>query len=266
MSDSSTIALLTDFGTDDSYVAEMKGVILSLAPDSRLVDITHSVPPGDIQRAAYLLWRCHRWLPAGTIFLTVVDPGVGGDRRILLVQASRRFFIAPDNGLLTPIAGEHDFQAWELTNEKLHPEHVSCTFHGRDIMAPACAHLALGTFKPSDFGPRLDGIVNLESAELSMTTSSVAGRILTVDRFGNAITNIPAEELKRLGRRQDFRVLFGEHVIRSVSRTYSSVARGQMVAYIGSAGLLELAVNGGSLADLQGAGPGDEVKVEKHEP
>jgi S-adenosylmethionine hydrolase len=163
------------------------------------------------------------------------------------------------------MAGEHDFQAWELTNERLLPENVSCTFHGRDVMAPACAHLALGKFKPSDFGPRLSEIVKLEAAEAKITGSSVTGRILTVDRFGNAITNISAEELGKIGRQQEFRVLFGEHVIGSISRTYSSVAWGQMVAYIGSAGLLELAVNGGNLADLHDAEPGDEVKVRKRE-
>ncbi len=265
MSKPTIVALLTDFGTDDSYVAEMKGVMLSLNPDLHLVDITHSVPAGDIRRAAYLLWRCHRWLPVGTIFLSVVDPGVGSDRRILLLQADGRLFVAPDNGLLTLIAKECEYKAWEFTNKELVFERPSHTFHGRDIMAPTCAQLALGEAKPTDFGPLSHEINRFEIAGLIETGSSVEGQIISIDRFGNAITNIPVEKLKKTGKWENLRILVGGHQIRAVSRTFSSVVNGESVAYIGSAGLLELAINGGSFAAAYHAEPGNEVRVEPSE-
>ncbi len=265
MQDRPIVALLTDFGIHDSYVAEMKGVMFSLNPDLRFVDITHSIPPGDIRQAAYLLWRSHVRFPSGTIFLPVVDPGVGSDRKILLLQTNEHIFAAPDNGFLTLIANEQEYRAWEVTERSLMPEKISATFHGRDIMAPVCAQLSLGNVKPSDFGPRLQEIVKFKVAGLTATASSIEGEIISIDRFGNAITNIPAERSAKLGESANIRVFIGQEVVGSISRTYSSVKEGDTVAYIGSAALIELAINGGDFAKRFAVKPGDTVRLVKDE-
>ena len=265
MPDHSIVALLTDFGTDDSYVAEMKGVMLSLNRDLRFVDITHSTQPGDIRQAAYLLWRSHARFPNGTIFLSVVDPGVGGDRGILLLQTNEHIFIAPDNGLLTLIANEREHSAWEVTKGHVIAETVSTTFHGRDIMAPICAQLSLGSMNPSDFGPRLQEIVKFNLAGLTATASSIEGEVIFIDRFGNAITNIPSEQLTELGESSGIRLFIGQDTIGAISKTYSSVKEGETVAYIGSAGLIELAINSGDFAKRFAVKPGDTVRVVRDE-
>lgn len=262
---SSIVALLTDFGTDDSYVAEMKGVMLSLNPDLRFVDISHSIPPGDIRRAAYLLWRSHARFPKGTVFLSVVDPGVGSDRKILLLQTNEHIFVVPDNGLLTLIAIEQEYRVWEVTERSLMLEKVSVTFHGRDIMAPVCAKLSLGSVNSSDFGPCLQEIVKFKVAGLTATASSIEGEVISIDRFGNAITNIPIELLTKLGESADVRVFIGREEIGSISKTYSSVKEGETLAYIGSADLIELAINGGDFAKRFAVKPGDTVRVVKDE-
>ena len=262
---SSIVALLTDFGTDDSYVAEMKGVMLSLNPDLHFVDITHSIPPGDVRQAAYLLWRSYARFPSGTIFLSVVDPGVGSDRKILVLQTNEHIFVAPDNGLLTLIANEQEYRAWEVMGRSLMPEKVSATFHGRDIMAPACAQLSLGSVNPSDFGPRRQEIVKFKVAGLISTASSIEGEVISIDRFGNVITNIPAERSAKPGESANVRVLIGQEAIDSISKTYSSVKEGETVAYIGSAALIELAINGGDFARRFAVKPGDTVRVVKDE-
>jgi S-adenosylmethionine hydrolase len=261
----SIVALLTDFGTDDSYVAEMKGVMLSLNPDLQFVDITHSIPPGDIRRAAYILWRSHVRFPSGTIFLSVVDPGVGGARKILLVQTNEHMFVAPDNGLLTLIANEREYSAWEVAERSMMLEKISATFHGRDIMAPVCAQLSLDGVDPSNFGPRLQEIVKFKVAGLTAIASSIEGEVISIDRFGNAITNIPGERSAELGESADIRVFIGQEVIGSISKTYSSVKEGETVVYIGSAGLIELAINGGDFAKRFAVKPGDTVRVVKDE-
>jgi S-adenosylmethionine hydrolase len=265
MSNRSVVALLTDFGTDDSYVGEMKGVMLSLNPDLHFVDITHSIPPGDIRQAAYLVWRSHVRFPSGTIFLSVVDPGVGSDRKILLLQTNEHIFVAPDNGLLTLVADERDYRAWEVTEESMMLEKVSATFHGRDIMAPVCAQLSLGAVKPSVFGPRLQEIVKFKVAGLTATASSVEGEVISIDRFGNAITNIATEQLAELGEFTNIRVFVGQETIGTISETYSSVKEGGTVAYIGSAGLIELAIKGGDFAKRFAVKQGDTVRVVKDE-
>jgi len=261
MTKSSIVALLTDFGTDDSYVAEMKGVMLSANPDLHLVDITHSISPGDIRHAAYLLWRSHSWFPEGTIFLSVVDPGVGSDRKMLLLQANGRIFVAPDNGLLTLVAGDHEYRAWEITGSTSISGRVSETFHGRDIMAPLCARISLSEVEPDNVGPCLQQLVKFEIAGLTIGESSIEGEIISIDRFGNAITNIPTERAAELTERAKTRVLVEGKSIGPIHGTFAEVIEGEPVAYFGSAGLVEIAINGGDFAREYVAKRGSRVRV-----
>jgi S-adenosylmethionine hydrolase len=261
MTKSSLVALLTDFGTADSYVAEMKAAMIFLNPALHIVDITHSIPPGDIRRAAYLLWRSHVWFPHGSIFLSVVDPGVGSDRRIALLQTDEHLFVAPDNGLLTMIATEHEFLAWEVLSSEPASGTVSETFHGRDIMAPLCAQLSSGRVTPSDCGPPLDRLVKFRIPELKITRHSIEGEVICVDRFGNAVTNIPAERAAELGDANGITASVGQEIICPLRRTFSSVDSGQAVAYIGSAGLVELAINRGDFAGRYAVKPGSRVRI-----
>ena len=258
----SIVALLTDFGIRDSYVAEMKGVMLSLNPNLRLIDISHSVPPGDVKCAAYLLWRSRRWFPDGTIFLSVIDPGVGSDRKILLLQTKEHYYVGPDNGLFTMVSEECDCRVWEVSDRKFMGREISGTFHGRDIMAPVCGHLSLGEMEPSAFGAPVERIVRLDMTAPSIDGTGVEGEIISVDRFGNAITNITADRLADLGSHACLSVSIGRLQVGTIRRTFSSVGDGETVAYAGSAGLLEMAVNGGDFARLYGIKPGDKVRVE----
>ncbi len=266
MSKSPIVALLTDFGTQDSYVAEMKGVMLSLNPELRLVDITHSIPPGDIRGGAYLLWRAQRWFPGGTIFLSVVDPGVGSERRILLVKTRDHYHVAPDNGLLTLVARECEHEVWEVADRRFMCSEISDTFHGRDIMAPVCAHLSLGETDALAFGPRIERIVRFEIEGPAASGSSIEGEIISVDRFGNAVTNIDDGLLTELGPLTSLSVSIGGLRVDEIGRTFSTVRDGERVAYVGSAGLLELAVNGGDFAKLYGVQPGVRVRVDHGRP
>ncbi len=260
MPESRTVALLTDFGTSDSYVAEMKAVMLSIHRDLRFVDITHDVCPGDIRQAAFLLWRSYRFFPDDTIFLSVVDPGVGTERKILLMDSGRYRFVAPDNGALSMVMREIECDVYNVTNRSYAIDADSATFQGRDVMAPAVAYLASGV-EPSQFGPVASEICKLDIATPIRNDVCIEGEIISIDRFGNAITNISTHDLDGFSGERRMSVTFGDTRFDSIEKTYSSVDIGNMVAYIGSCGLLELAVNGGDFADKFNATVGGKVVV-----
>src|SRR5687767_8873684 len=187
------ITLLTDFGARDYFVGAMKGVILSLNPEATIVDITHEIPPQDIQAAAFNLLACYRDFPAGTIHVAVVDPGVGSDRRAILVKCANQFFIGPDNGLFSWIRErEGKFSAWQITNEQFFRNPVSSTFHGRDVFAPVAAALSKGV-APAEVGPPLERIVMLAPLLPRATADAIEGFLIHIDRFGNCITNFTSE-------------------------------------------------------------------------
>ncbi|HTK83357.1 MAG TPA: SAM-dependent chlorinase/fluorinase [Bacteroidota bacterium] len=246
------IALLTDFGTADHYVASMKAVILSIAPNSVIIDLSHDVPPQDVDAAAYLLWSAHAWFPAGTIFVCVVDPGVGTRRPIICLR-TKYTFIAPDNGLLKyvlPASGRPRIIA--VTNRTYALKTISRTFHGRDIFAPAAAHLASGV-SHEQLGKRVTPLHAPERFVLvSGTTSS--GKVLHVDRFGNIITNLlcrnlPNNAVLKIGRARIHRAF----------RTYGEAGGSQPFMTIGSSGLLEISIRNGSAARTLKAHSGDPV-------
>jgi hypothetical protein len=248
------IALLTDFGTSDHYVAAMKGVILQIAPDATLVDITHHIPPQDIVSAAFELAACYREFPPGTIFVVVVDPGVGTARRAVVAQSGGYLFLAPDNGVLGPVLSNGTEIVVELANPRFARPEISRTFEGRDRFAPAAAWLARGT-DMRELGPPALGVARMPLPEPRVHGSAVAGEVLKVDRFGNLISNIDSALLRRCGCEAP-EVRVGRTDIRRFVRTYADTPVGDLCALVGSSGFLELAVNGGSAAERLHAGRG----------
>ena len=246
----SVITLLTDFGTADGYTAEMKGVLVRLAPAAQLVDLAHDVPPGDIAAGAYSLGRAWRTFPAGTVHLAVVDPGVGTPRLAIAATASGHRFVAPDNGLLTHVLPKRAFEAVALAA----PAGASSTFHGRDVFAPAAAALARG--EPlSSLGNAITEPVRLPAARLQRRGTKLVGTVVHVDRFGTLITNIPGERVDASG---PVRVGAYDAPMRA---TFGDVPSGEIVAFIGSGGMVEIAVRDGRADRVLGLSRGAEVAV-----
>jgi len=254
------ITLVTDFGLSDPYAGIMKGVILSINPRARIVDITHQVPSYDIFAASRIIESSYSFFPLGTIHVLIIDPGVGGRRKIACVSACGHIFVAPDNGVLSRVienAGEVSGVWVENPSWFLHP--VSKTFHGRDIFAPVAARLSMG-LDMADLGPVLDpgAMVFLpEDLPEIKASGTISGRVVRVDAFGNLVTNIS---------RQAFRKAFGKdsektvvvripgHEIYGISDTYDAAPPGALLALFGSGGFLELAVNRGNASDLYHVG------------
>jgi S-adenosyl-L-methionine hydrolase (adenosine-forming) len=255
------ITLLTDFGAHDYFVGAMKGVILSINPDATLVDITHEIPPQDIQAAAFNLLACYQDFPAKTIHVAVVDPGVGSNRRAILVECANQFFVGPDNGLFSWITErEGNFSAWQMTNHKFFRRTVSSTFHGRDVFAPVAAALSTGT-SPKEFGSLIENIVRLAPLSPRTTADGMEGSILHIDRFGNCITNFTAEHINKE------RVVAGAHLIvnkkeiTSIRKFFAdqSGPKNELFMILGSAGFVEIASQNASAATILSAKRGDSV-------
>lgn len=251
------ITLLTDFGTADGYVAAMKGVIAALAPGVPIDDATHDIPPGDVASGAWALARYWDLYPEGTIHIAVVDPGVGTARRGLAARIGGRYFVAPDNGILTRVldAGAA-VEAVEITARRLMRDVASATFHGRDVFAPVAAHLAIGV-RLSELGGRVDDLVRLELPHPEKTPTGARGSVVHVDRFGNLITDIPASWVPGSAC-----VVVAGRRVGPMRRTYGDVRAGELVALIGSAGFLEISVRNGSAAAVLGVGPGARVELQ----
>jgi len=258
------ITLLTDFGCRDSFVAQMKGVILGLQPKAVIVDITHEVPPFGIREAAFVLRSAHRYFPKGTIHVTVVDPGVGGGRRPLLVANRQGLFLAPDNGVLSYIYHDHPAsRIHQITSRKFRMKPHSSTFNGRDLFAPAAAWLSKG-LSPSKLGKRIADPVRFPIPRIRRRTrGSVEGEVVHVDRFGNLITNIERKDLAAWlsdGRRAVIRIK--RHRIEGIHRFYAEVPRAGLGAVINSDDLLEVCGRQRNAASLLNASPGETVVVE----
>jgi len=248
------VTLLTDFGTRDYYVSALKGVILSIAPHVRLVDITHEVEPHNILHGAFILRYVWPWYPAGTIHLAIVDPGVGPGRRVILGEYAGRYVIAPDNGLVTLLHREVPAGAMFIVeNRRFFGVERSATFQGRDIMAPVAAHLASGV-SPSEVGPVLDDPEMLSVADRAQRSDrGLTGKVLYVDRFGTMVTNVRAEQLEGSGEGGRGREVFVNGTsVGPIRSTFADVSQGDPVALMGSCGLLEIAVNQGRAVDRFG--------------
>ena len=255
------IALLTDFGTRDHYAGTMKGVALSICPDATLVDISHDVPAHDVLAGALELAACFRFFPAGTIFLVVVDPGVGSARRGIAADAGDYKFVAPDNGVLTMALEEVAARKIvELTERKYARPTVSRTFEGRDRFAPAAAWLAKG-IELSALGRPAGAIHRLAVPRASASPGGVAGEVIRVDRFGNLITNVDRKTFDAVANGGALEVRVGAHAISRVVSTYADVGAGEVCALFGSSDQLEIAANGASAAGELGVGRGAPVHI-----
>ena len=244
------IALLTDFGTRDPYVAAMKGVIAARC-DARIEDLTHEIAPFDVFGAAWFLRSVVEYWPAGTIFVAVIDPGVGTARRIVATRKREWLFVIPDNGLLSFVGVD---EAVSVENESCFLPNGSSTFHGRDRFAPVAAAIANGTAL-AELGPRVDDLVRLDYTPPSYGNARVDGTIVAVDRFGNLITDVEAARI-------DFapRLRAGSHVVDRVERSYGDATGGPFLI-VGSTGCIELSVANGSAADLLQLSRGEKVSI-----
>lgn len=242
------ITLLTDFGTTDTYVGQMKGVILGICPAVRIVDLTHAIPPQEIVIAAHTLKASIAAFPAGTIHLVVVDPGVGSGRRMILAEADGRRFIGPDNGVLEPcLSGAKSAQVRELRETWFWREPVSNTFHGRDIFGPAAAHWANGK-RIEEFGPEISApLVQLPAETLRVESHGVRGEVRSIDHFGNVLTNIPLRLIPEESRSSASVTLEGL-VLTGIYRCYSDVPVGALLTLGSSSGYLEISQRNGNAA------------------
>jgi hypothetical protein len=257
------ITLLTDFGVQDEYVGVLKGVILGTDPMARIVDVCHGIDAQDVEAAAHTLKAAYVYFPKGTVHAAIVDPGVGTDRGIIAAQADGHRFIAPDNGLLTPVLSGHaSATIHRVMNEKLFRHPVSRTFHGRDIIAPVAAHLSAG-LALEDVGPAMAlgeihdrGIANAKR----IGPDRIQGRIVNVDRFGNLMTNIHARDLTDSAGGQ-LSIQVGDAHISGLSETYAQGSPGKPIALVGSRDTIEIAVKEGSAARVLSLTRGAIVRV-----
>ena len=254
------LTLLTDFGTRDAYVGIMKGVILSVCPEARLVDITHAVPPQGVTVGALLLRSAVSFFPDKTIHIAVVDPGVGSKRAAILVETPKAWLIGPDNGVLHPAASALGIRrVLEIANPAYRLGRVSATFHGRDVFAPAAAHLAAGA-EPSSFGPERRGLERLDLPVVRRSGDGVEGQVIHIDHFGNLVTNVGEADLADFPD-SPLSVSIGRCSAIPVVSTYADVLPGALAALIGSWGHMEVAVRDGSAADRVGAKVGTPIRL-----
>ena len=274
-----TIALLTDFGIQDSYVGVMKGVMADICPSARLIDITHHIAPQNLQQGAFTLLNSYRYFPQGTHFLVVVDPGVGSHRKAIAVKTEHYTFIAPDNGVLSYVLSELGaFKAVSLDNPEYQLSNVSHSFHGRDIFAPACAYLARGNTHLADFGERLDDLVSLPVPMLEKQGNTIQGEVVHIDHFGNIITSIgnltwqDAQSLTLTTRlhipnhtmqlnANSVEVSIGNTQFNQIYKSYHAVELGEAFVKLDSNGWLEIAVNHGNAAEQLNVVIGDGVMM-----
>jgi S-adenosyl-L-methionine hydrolase (adenosine-forming) len=256
-----TVAVLTDFGTRDHYAGSVKAVVLSVCPDATLVDIGHEIPPHDVLAGALELAACYRFFPIGTIFLVVVDPGVGSSRRGLAADTGDYRFVAPDNGVLSAVFKETPpKRVVELTERKYARPTVSRTFEGRDRFAPAAGWLAKGVNLVS-LGKTVSDFRMLDLPRLTLSDTDLQGEVVRVDRFGNLITNIDRRTFDQFAREGTIAVRVGVHDVRRLVATYTEAAPGELCALFGSTDHLEIAANAGDAAALLGLSRGAPVTV-----
>ena len=257
------VTFLSDFGTADWFVGVVHGVLIETCPDVRIVDLTHHIPPGDIERAAFVVEAATPDFRAGAIHLVVVDPGVGTGRRAIVVQARNQYFVGPDNGVLEWALSAPGAEVREVTDTKLFRQPVSRTFHGRDVFAPVAAHLASG-LRFESVGPIAERPLRLTVATPRSMNGELIGRIMFVDRFGNLLTNLTERDLAEHFPNttpEEFEVEAAGRVIRGLARAYADAPVGSTVAILDSSGRLEIAQVRGDASQRLGLSVRDEVRI-----
>ena len=268
------ITLLTDFGLADNFVGVIKGVILGINPEVGIIDLSHSVMPGDILGGAFLLKSSYRYFPPGTVHLVIVDPGVGSKRKAIIVKTKRYYFIGPDNGVLSLAleAEEKIVNVVSITNRKFFLKPVSFTFHGRDIFAPVAAYLSRG-INITKFGisqskiykhlkfPQPKIIPPQRDPAYGGKDKTLQGEVIYIDHFGNLITNIQEDVFRRFAGKRNFRICLKDKIINKLSKSYLSTEKNKPLAIFGSFGNLEISINCGSAADYFHAKRGQKVEV-----
>ncbi|MEM3442484.1 MAG: S-adenosyl-l-methionine hydroxide adenosyltransferase family protein [Candidatus Bathyarchaeia archaeon] len=259
---SAIITLTTDFGLKDPYAAEMKAVILGICPNAQIVDVTHEIEKFNVRMGSYVLACAAPYFPERTIHVAVVDPGVGTKRRPILIETEKNFFVGPDNGLLSLAARAQGIRhVYEISNRRLMLSKVSGTFHGRDVFAPAAAHLARGV-SPTEFGREIRGIVTPKFAEAVRNGNTVVGEVIHVDDFGNIITNLQEGELEPLNAGEIIAVkVNNRRITLKLCKAYAEVKKQEPLAIIGSHGFLEISINQGNAAKKFGAKVEDKVTL-----
>ena len=259
------IALITDFGEKEWFSGEMKGVINGISPETTVIDITHRIAPGDIRSACFTLLACYRSFPPGTIFCSVVDPGVGSPRKAIAASNDRFCFVGPDSGVLSwAVSKEKINEVTMISNSAFYRQPVSPTFQGRDIFAPVSAHLARG-LSINKLGPSFTDFIKIPFPDSTYVNGDITGEIIYIDSFGNLITNIENEKITPEHHnssmkilRTDIRIPFG--------RYYQEYKPGSKLFYTGSAGFVEIAVNGGNASEILNVTPGDQVQITAPDP
>lgn len=260
------ITLLSDFGARMGYVAQMKGVVLSINPAVHLIDITHDIPAHNIAMGAYVLEKCIPHFPTGTIHLAVVDPGVGASRPAVLIETDTAFFVGPDNGLFGFLQeSPHILAVHRLVNERYFLDSPSETFHGRDVFSPVAGYLSLG-YQPDEFGPVIDGLIVLPNRQSKPTIREegcILGEVIAIDNFGNLVSSITTDDIEKFRAEQVGNEIYAEYAdkIIPIRKTFSDVPTKELVAYIGSSGQLEIAVNMGNAALEFSAREGMVIKL-----
>jgi len=255
------VTLTTDFGLEDPFVGVMKGVLLGIAPEIQIVDITHSIPSHDVLQASLVLRASYRYFPEGTIHIAVVDPGVGSPRRPILVVTKRYFFIGPDNGVLSLACElEDQEQVLHLTSRKHFLNPVSNTFHGRDIFSPVAAWLSRGT-APNLLGEEVPSLVKLDFPRVQRNGNSLTAVVLYADKFGNLVTNISVDDMPAPEKGSPFVIQLGDRKISQLHSSYADGAPGEVFAIWGSSGLLEISMNQAPAAETLKIGKNREFDV-----
>jgi len=257
-----TITFLTDFGSNSIYVSQMKGVALSMT-DARVVDITHNIKPHDIREGAFVLSHSILYFPIGTVHVAVVDPGVGTNRRGIIVATRTQVLVGPDNGLLIPAARTMgDFNVYEIANTNLMLNSISNTFHGRDIFTPIASHILNGVLF-EQIGPLINDYIDLDFGKFEITDKTATGKIIYIDSFGNIITNIDGYKLKQFLAYDKKIMLFisNKQIELPFVKSYNFVKKGELLATIGSSNLFEIALNQGDAFKKLGVKLDDEVKI-----
>jgi len=254
------ITLTTDFGLQDYYVSAMKAVILDIAPDVRMIDISHDIPSQDIMAGSWILKNSAMLFPEGTVHTVVVDPGVGTDRNAVAVKIEDQYFVGPDNGIFSLLTQEHDYSAVRLNNERYWRDETSKTFHGRDIFAPVAAHLSDGV-PMKEVGEPLDELVTYRWTVPISDKDGLEGMVIHIDKFGNLVTNISSTQINDVIGDKSVKIYVGNTILDEIVTTFGSVPEGEPMAFIGSSGMLEVGINKGNAKEMLSVQKGAQISL-----